>query len=101
MNHVSSAALAHGDHRLLIYGADPAASYLPQHLHVYCIFNPPVAGSQLCTRLTVCNFSNVLSDGAEAEAGGCRLEYFVFLAPGLLISACEHVEKKASSEALI
>lgn len=38
---------------------------------------------------------------AEAEAGGCRLEYFVFLAPGLLISACEHVEKKASSEALI
>lgn len=40
---------------------------LPQHLHVYCVFNPPVAGSQLCTPLTVCNFSSVLSGGAEAE----------------------------------
>lgn len=33
-------ALACDEPRLLIYGTNPAASFIPMNLHVYCIFNP-------------------------------------------------------------
>lgn len=60
-----SVVLACDEPRLLIYGADSEASFLPENLHVYCIFNPPRPG--LCMWVTVHNSSCALIDTAETE----------------------------------
>lgn len=60
-----SVVLACDEPGLLIYGTDSEASFLPENLHVYCIFNPARPG--LCMRATVHNSSCTLVDTAETE----------------------------------
>lgn len=66
-----SVEFASDEHRLLIYGTDPAASFIPENLHVYCIFNPFRPEGLLCTRITVDSCLHTLVRPCGYSRGWC------------------------------